>query len=105
MIDITVDNTPPTISLPDKVTGIEQLARLQFIDPLVPITEASYRLDDGPWVALLPASGVFTSKRETVLLLPPDGKFTLPPGEHKLTLHAQNAAGNKLERIITVVVP
>ena len=105
VIDIIVDNTPPTIALPDKVTGMEQLARLQFVDALTPIAAASYRLDDGPWVALLPTSGVFNSKRQTVLLLSPDGKFTLSAGEHKLILQALDAAGNKLERTITVVIP
>ncbi len=37
--------------------------------------------------------GVFNSKRQTVPLLSPDGKFTLSAGEHKLILQALDAAG------------
>ena len=89
VIAITVDNTPPTVAVADKVTGMQQVSRLQLVDALSPIVGGAYRLDDGPWIALVPEDGVFSSTRETVLLLPPDGHFNLTPGEHKLTLQAR----------------
>ncbi len=69
MLRIIVDNAPPTVTVAEKVTGMEQLSRLELIDTLSPLVSGAYRLDDGPWIALVPESGVFSSKRETVRLI------------------------------------
>lgn len=102
---ITIDNTPPTVAVDDKVTGMEAVKRLELRDDLSPIVSGSYRLDDGPWIALVPESGIFSSKHEWVTLVSPDGTFTLAAGEHKLTIQAKDAAENLLEKKVTVMIP
>ena len=105
VIAVVVDNTPPTVAVNDIVQGRESIARLEITDALTPITGGAYRLDDNPWIALVPEDGVYGSKHEWVKLIIPAGTITLTPGEHKLTLQAKDAAGNVMVRTITLVIP
>ncbi len=103
IITVTIDNTPPTVSLEDKVIGLEHVTHFEISDALSPIVSAAYTLDDGPAVALLPEDGVFDSLHERVRLLLPEG-VAPTVGEHTLTIQAKDAADNVLTRTITLVV-
>lgn len=105
VITVTVDNTPPTVAVEDRVNGIAGVARLELTDALTPITCGAFRLDDYPWIALVPEDGVYGSKREWVKLIIPSEKIKLSSGEHKLTLQAKDAAGNLMNRTVQVVIP
>jgi hypothetical protein len=99
-----IDNTPPTISLADKVYGWDNAKRFIVTDNLTPIVGGKYRIDEGPWMALVPEDGIFDSTKEAVLLLSPDGPINLTDGEHKLQIVVQDSAENQLDHTVTVVI-
>ncbi len=105
VINVLVNNTPPTVDVPDHVTGIASVERLELKDALTPITSAAYRLDDHPWTALVPEDGIFGSKHLWVKLIIPADKITLAPGDHRLTVQAKDAAGNLMNRVIRLTIP
>lgn len=102
---ILIDNTPPTATIADRVTGWDAAARFTVADNLSGVFGGKFRLDGGPWVAMTPASGHFGHLTEEVQLLFPDGPPTLTAGEHKLEIVLQDVAGNHLSKTVTVVVP
>ena len=101
---IIIDNTSPTISLADKVEGWEQAREFTVTDNLTPVAGGKFRIDNGPWIALEAADGVFGSLSERVSLLLPDDLPALTAGEHRLEILAQDGAGNTETRTITVVI-
>ncbi len=100
----TVDNTPPTISVTDRVYGWVRLAELDVMDNLTPIIGGRFRIDDGPWIALTPASGIFKGRHEAVKLLLPDGVPQFTPGEHHVTIQVKDSADNQAERNVTLLI-
>ena len=68
-----MDNTPPTVNLPDKAESWAQVQEFLITDNLTPIAGGKFRLDGGPWIALTPADGLFDSVSKRVKLLCPDG--------------------------------
>ncbi|HEX2950776.1 MAG TPA: hypothetical protein VHV83_14615, partial [Armatimonadota bacterium] len=100
-----IDNTPPTTILDKKIAGWDTLKSFTITDNLTPLVGGKFRFDDGAWIALTAQDGVFDSKSERVQLISPDGPITLATGEHKMDLIAEDAAGNQMNRTITVVIP
>jgi sugar lactone lactonase YvrE len=100
----TVDNSAPAVTIGDKVYGWLKLAQLEVVDNLTPLTGGRFRIDDGPWVALTPVSGIFKNRKETVKLLLPDGEPQFTAGEHKVTIQVKDSAENQLERTITLLI-
>ncbi len=100
-----VDNTPPTISVAEKVTGWDAIARLEIKDNLTPILGGKFNIDGGPWTALTPENGIFDNIDVWVKLLSPEGAIKLTPGDHKVTIQAIDSANNLMDRIITVTIP
>jgi len=98
----TVDNTPPTINVASTVYVWASLQRLDVTDNLTPITGGRFRIDDGPWIALTPAAGIFSSKKEVALLMPPDGEPQFTPGEHKVVIQVKDSAENQTERTVSL---
>ncbi len=89
---VTVDNTPPTVLLATKTmtVGADHRVTLSGVvtDKLTPIVSVEYRIDDGDWHSL-PFSTVDSPMT--------DFAFTTDPltlGDHRLEVHAFNAAQN-----------
>ncbi len=101
---VTVDNTPPTVSLPDKVASWAQVQEFLITDNLTPIAGGKFRLDDGPWIEFTPADGLFDSVSKHVKLLCPDGAPTLEPGDHTLELAIVDSADNWLLKKVTIAI-
>ena len=99
---ITVDNTAPTISLPDRVSNWAAVAQCLVQDNASPIVGGKYRINNGAWTALVAADGMFNQRQELVRLLTPNGEVTLPAGECKLQIQVLDAAGNLLDKTITI---
>lgn len=99
-----VDNTTPKIEVDDKVFGWEKLSTLRVSDNLTPIMGGKYRIADGPWVALVPADGVFNSRQESITLMSPKGAVDLVKGEYPVIIQVKDAAGNLTERTVTLMI-
>ncbi len=97
-----IDNTPPTIDVADNVAKWADVSRLNVKDNLCTIMGGRYRLDDGPWVALIAEDGIFNTKDEWVLLISPDGPVTLTDGEHKLTIQVKDQGANVVTKKVTI---
>lgn len=89
-----VDNSPP------KITGIktEKLGKERFrvnaalVDEHSPVTAAHYTVDSNEkWVAVLAEDDLFDSKQETISFELTD----LEPGQHVVTIRAQDDEHNK----------
>jgi len=100
-----IDNTPPVISVPDRVDGWTAIAEFFVRSNLTPITGGKFRLDGGPWMALTPSNGVFDGTNVQVKLVLPDGQPKLTTGEHKLDIVVADSAENQTVRTVTVVMP
>ena len=101
---VTLDNTLPTISLPDKVYTWEEARSFTVTDDKAPLIGGKFCLDDGPWTAVTPEDSVFHGTQQAVRLISPAGDITLAHGEHKLLIQLIDAAGNVLNRTIDVAV-
>ncbi|MHB9130676.1 MAG: SpoIVB peptidase S55 domain-containing protein [Armatimonadota bacterium] len=99
-----IDNTPPVLAIADKVYTWEEIKRVQIVDNLLPIIGGKYRIDDGPWTALVAEDGIFNSRKKWVLLVTPNGDPTLTNVEHKVTIQAKDAADNLLNRTIILAI-
>ena len=98
-----IDNTPPRIELPDKIVGWTQVEHVVISGHLSPIVGGRFRIDNLPWVALTPDTGVFTGTKVAVYLTTPAGPVDrLPRGDHTVDIQAIDAAGNKLERTFKI---
>jgi len=97
-----VDNTPPTIDVADNVAKWADVSRLHVKDNLTTIVGGRYRLDDGPWVALVAEDGIFNTKDEWVSLISPDGPVVLTDGAHKLTIQVKDQGANVLTKNVTI---
>lgn len=100
---ITVDNTAPTVKLEDKVYGWETVEQFVVTDSQSPIVGGKYRIDDGPWTALVADDGIFNRRQELVKMVAPGGAVKLTKGEFKLQIQVLDAAGNLLDKTITVM--
>lgn len=89
-----VDNTPPIIGpVKTEKTGKGKVAVHAVIeDKHTPVTEAQYAVDSqDDWTAVLAEDDLFDSKRESI-------RFTvenLEPGEHVITIRAEDDQENK----------
>ncbi len=101
---VMIDNTPPSIALDDKVYGWDGLKRIVLTDNLTALMGGKYRIEDGPWTALVAEDGMFNARQEAALLVTPTGDVALTKGEYKVELQAFDSAGNMLDRTITVLV-
>ncbi|HOF86989.1 MAG TPA: SpoIVB peptidase S55 domain-containing protein [Armatimonadota bacterium] len=99
-----VDNTLPSIALDDKVYGWEKMKRIAVTDNLTPLIGGRFKIDDGPWIALVAEDGMFNSKAEFALLVSPDGEIDLLAGTHKVTIQVKDSADNLLDKTYTVVI-
>lgn len=99
-----VDNSSPTVAVAEKVFGWEKLRRFEVIDNMTPIVGGKFRINDGPWTALVAEGGIFNSKRKWVLLTSPDGEIKLPFGEHKVSIQVEDSAGNVGDMAVTLVL-
>jgi hypothetical protein len=100
----TVDNTSPTVEIEAKAYDWEKVKRLELVDAATQVVGGKFRIDDGPWTALVAEDGIFNSRREWVMLVSPSGPIQLAPGEHKIAIQAEDAAGNLLDRMITLAI-
>lgn len=99
-----VDNTLPVVASDDKVYGWEKMKRLEITDNLTPLVGGRFKIDDGPWIALVAEDGMFNSKHEFVLLVSPDGVIDLPAGTHKVALQVKDSAENMVDKTYTLVI-
>jgi len=100
-----IDNTPPMIAVPAKVTGWDAIRRIEIKDNLTPILGGKFNIDGGPWTALVPETGIFDNTDQWALLTSPNGEIKLTPGEHKVSIQAVDSANNIVDRTITVTIP
>jgi hypothetical protein len=100
---ITVDNVPPAVKLPDKIHGWDAVKQFMVTDNLSPILGGKYRIDDGPWTALVADDGIFNRRQELVRMVTPNGDVVLTKGEFKLQIQVLDAAGNLLDKTITIL--
>jgi len=100
---ITIDNAPPTVTLADKVYGWDAVKSFAVTDSMSPIVGGKYRIDDGPWTALVADDGIFNRRQEQVKLVSPNGEMAQTKGEYKLQIQVLDAAGNLLDKTITVL--
>jgi len=101
---LIIANTLPAISLRDKAYTWDDVKRFTVVDDKAPLLGGKFCIDDGPWTALVPENGTFSGPRQTLLLVNPGGEVNLPKGEHKLSIEVVDAAGNVLERTITLAI-
>jgi hypothetical protein len=99
-----VDNTLPVIALDEKIYGWEKMKRVEITDNLTALIGGRFKIDDGPWIALVAEDGMFNSKHEFALLLSPDGVIDLPAGTHKVTIQTKDSAENLVDTTYTVVI-
>ncbi|MHB0937487.1 MAG: SpoIVB peptidase S55 domain-containing protein [Armatimonadota bacterium] len=100
---ITVDNSVPAVKLEDKVYGWETVEEFVVTDSQSPIVGGKYRIDEGPWTALVADDGIFNRRQEQVKMVTPNGDVKLAKGEYKLQIQVLDAAGNLLDKTITVM--
>ena len=100
---ITVDNTPPAVKLEDKIYGWDAVKQFVVTDNMSPIVGGKYRIDDGPWTALVADDGIFNRRQELVKMVTPTGDVVLTKGEFKLQIQVLDAAGNLLDKTITII--
>jgi len=100
---ITVDNSMPTVKLEDKVYGWDAVEQFVVSDSQSPIVGGKYRIDEGAWTALVAEDGIFNRRQELVKMVTPSGDVKLTKGEYKLQIQVLDAAGNLLDKTITVM--
>jgi len=100
---ITVDNTPPAVRLEDKVYGWDAVEQFMVTDNMSPIVGGKYRIDDGSWTALVADDGIFNRREELVKLVSANGEMEKTKGEFKLQIQVIDAAGNLLDKTITIL--
>jgi len=100
---VTVDNTTPTITLDDKIYGWDQAKQFIATDNLSPIVGGKYRINDGTWTALVAADGVFNRRQEALKMVGPGAEVVLTKGDYKVQIQIWDAAGNLLDRTVTVL--
>lgn len=100
---ITVDNSVPSVKLEDKVYGWETVEQFVVTDSQSPIVGGKYRIDEGTWTALVADDGIFNRRQELVKMVTPNGDVKLIKGEYKLQIQVLDAAGNLLDKTITVL--
>jgi len=100
---INVDNAPPAVELEDKVYSWEAVKQFMVTDTTSPIVGGKYRIDDGPWTALIADDGIFNRRQEMVKLVSVNGDMAQTKGEFKLQIQVLDAAGNLLDKTITVL--
>ncbi|NUP98627.1 MAG: hypothetical protein HUU35_02105, partial [Armatimonadetes bacterium] len=84
-----VDNSGPYLE-PAAVADQAPPAELLVVEEATWLSSAEYRFDDDEWRAIVPADGIFDSRRET--LRRPD--LPTEAGEHSFVLRVRDAAGN-----------
>ena len=77
-----VANTPPTISVPEKVTGWDALKRIEIKEKITPILGGKFNIDGGPWIALEPENGIFDGTGYLGIAHLPGWRF---PSQHRAT--------------------
>lgn len=88
---VVVDHTPPAI---DTVRRIEGGFEVTVIDALVPVRDAVYSIDAGPWLPAPAADGLLDGRRETLRIeAPADAQMVLL----RLTDAAHNVVTSKLD--------
>ena len=86
-----VDNTPPLVAAPQaKVSGRTAEVSVEVSDSFSVVGETAWSLDAADWVVVLPEDRIADSRQERYRFRTPE----LQPGEHTITLRAEDRAGN-----------
>ncbi len=103
---VTVSNTPPTIALGKKASGVE-LAREGPVTiegtattQTLRIRGVQFRVNNGDWMAAAPVDGFYDSPTESFKL----ETLPLSNGEYKLEVQAIDTAGNSRTETVSVTV-
>lgn len=83
-----VDNNKPELS---GLTVRAGKVSVRAVDTMTPIAEASFSIDDGPWMLVPSDDGLFDDLSELLVFGVPDD---LAPGPHTLAIRVADEAGN-----------
>ena len=94
---VLIDNTPPELIL-DRNRKEDEAppAAISAFDRASYVTSAEFKVDEGEWLAALPADGIFDGQYEVIAV----DLARLPQGSHALALRVRDAAGNVAEKTL-----
>jgi len=96
-----VDNTPPVVSSPEaRVQSRAAEISVTVTDAFGVVGDVAYSLDAKDWVPVLPEDRIADSTKETYRFTTPE----LEPGEHTVTVKAQDRSGNTAANKVVIRV-
>ncbi len=97
---VTIDNAPPEIESMDSSRDADGNLKIKItaVDKLTPITNATFKIDDGEPFALGGVDGGTDGLQVTLGA----GGLKVKPGSHKLEVKLSDAAGNSVTKNYTV---